>query len=274
MVHRQEAQTLAKKAVREEAHVQNGFAELFARLFRYICSIQERRTNLHPSELRGISEFLPEGLGAQKELCDDHRVVRCNRILEEGFDHESFKKCWIRLERKNPSWEAMARGMTSLKLQRCIRFMESDVRVFTRDILKTGGYGRSSRPPEERRHALAKSWPFGQIQSYIDYKAKWAGVSVEYVSASYTSKICHACGTINRNLKLTDRSWLCPQCGAKLDRDLNAAINIERRGRIRCLGEVRPGARGTDEAMKGNETAVGALIPQAETPKSSLQRRL
>ena len=40
-----------------------------------------------------------------------------------------------------------------------------------------------------------------------------------------------------------------------LDRDLNAAINIERRGKIRCLGEVRPGARGIDEAVKGNETS-------------------
>jgi transposase len=38
-----------------------------------------------------------------------------------------------------------------------------------------------------------------------------------------------------------------------LDRDLNAAINIERRGKIRCLGEARPGARDTDEAMKEGE---------------------
>ena len=33
---------------------------------------------------------------------------------------------------------------------------------------------------------------------------------VEYVSPSYTSKTCHVCGNINRKLKVTDRSWLCP----------------------------------------------------------------
>ena len=93
-------------------------------------------------------------------------------------------------------------------------------------------------------------------------------MSVEYVSPSYTSKKCNLCGFINRKLMLTERSWLCP-CGAKLDRDLNAAINIERRGKIRCLGEVRPGARGTDEAVKGNETMTKALVLQAEAPKSS-----
>ena len=93
---------------------------------------------------------------------------------------------------------------------------------------KGNGEGKARR----RRIAL---WPFRRLQSYIDYKARWAGVPVEYVSADYTSKTCHVCGFINRKLKLTDRSWLCPHCGAMLDRDLNAAINIERRGKIRCL---------------------------------------
>jgi len=125
---------------------------------------------------------------------------------------------------------------------------------------KGNGEGKARR----RRIAL---WPFRQLQSYIEYKAKWAGVPVEYDSPSYTSKKCNVCGSINRKLKLTERSCLCP-CGAKLDRDLNAAINIERRGKIRCLGEVRPGARGTDEVVKGNETTTPIL--RAEAPKSSL----
>jgi putative transposase-like DNA-binding protein len=72
-------------------------------------------------------------------------------------------------------------------------------------------------------------------------------------------------GRINKKLKITEKSWLCP-CGAKLDRDLNAAINIERRGKLRCLGEVRPGARGTDEAVKGNETTMAPIL-RAEAPK-------
>ena len=97
-------------------------------------------------------------------------------------------------------------------------------------------------------------WSFGTFQSYIVYKAAWEGVKVEFVSAVCTSQTCHMCHHINRKLKLTDRSWQCPQCGCRLDRDLNAAINIERRGKIPCPGEVRPGAQGTDEAVKGNPT--------------------
>ena len=73
--------------------------------------------------------------------------------------------------------------------------------------------GNGERTAKRRRIAL---WPFRQLQSYIDYKARWAGVPVEYVSPSYTSKKCNVCGYINRKLKLTDRSWLCPMwCHAR-----------------------------------------------------------
>ena len=127
---------------------------------------------------------------------------------------------------------------------------------------KRNGGSKASR----RRIAL---WPFRQFQEYLVYKARWAGVPTEYVSPSYTSKTCNMCGFINHNLKLTDRSWLCP-CGAKLDRDLNAAINIERRGKIKCLPMAQAGARGTNEAMMGNpeHDERRPAILRAEAPKS------
>ncbi len=115
------------------------------------------------------------------------------------------------------------------------------------------------------RRGRISLWPFRQLQGYIEYKAKWEGVQVEYVSPSRTSQTCQECGFVNRKLKLTDRSWRCPQCGCQLDRDLNAAINIERRGKIPCLGVVRPEARGMNEAVKGNGTTTPIL--RAEAPK-------
>lgn len=123
--------------------------------------------------------------------------------------------------------------------------------------------GNGDGPDKRRRIAL---WPFRRLQGYIEYKAKWEGVPIEYVSAARTSQICHVCGYLNRKLELTDREWQCPQCGCHLDRDLNAAVNIERRGKMPCLGEVRPGAQGTDEAMKGNP--MTPVILSAEALKS------
>ena len=41
-----------------------------------------------------------------------------------------------------------------------------------------------------------------------------------------SSKMCHKCGYVYKNLTLAEREWTCPVCGERLDRDLNAAINI------------------------------------------------
>ena len=41
-----------------------------------------------------------------------------------------------------------------------------------------------------------------------------------------SSKTCHECGYVYKNLTLGEREWTCPICGEHHDRDLNAAVNI------------------------------------------------
>ena len=50
-----------------------------------------------------------------------------------------------------------------------------------------------------------------------------------------SSKTCNHCGYINKNLKLSDRQWVCPQCGEVIERDYNAALNILEEG-LRIIG--------------------------------------
>lgn len=42
-----------------------------------------------------------------------------------------------------------------------------------------------------------------------------------------SSKTCYLCGHINKNLKLSNRTFECPECGFSIDRDLNAALNLK-----------------------------------------------
>jgi len=65
----------------------------------------------------------------------------------------------------------------------------------------------------------------------LTYKAEQYGCNLIVIPRFHpSSKSCSNCGCINNNLKLTDRVWLCPNCGLTLDRDLNAAINILNKG--------------------------------------------
>ena len=61
-----------------------------------------------------------------------------------------------------------------------------------------------------------------------------------------SSKTCSACGTVNADLK-RERMWICPNCGARHDRNLNAAINL--RNLIMPEGRGRSG-RGQDAVVQ------------------------
>lgn len=82
-----------------------------------------------------------------------------------------------------------------------------------------------------KNHCLAASIShasFGEIKRQLTYKCEWYGRSLQQVSRFYpSSQLCSHCGARNKEMKnLNRRTFTCPSCGFSLDRDLNAAINI------------------------------------------------
>jgi putative transposase len=75
------------------------------------------------------------------------------------------------------------------------------------------------------KHISDAGWASFTIQ--LVYKGEWYGCWVEKIDRYYpSSKTCCVCGYVNGDLTLKDRNWVCPDCGTKLERDLNAAVNI------------------------------------------------
>ena len=65
--------------------------------------------------------------------------------------------------------------------------------------------------------------------SILSYKAAEAGREFRKVNPAYTSQTCSSCGH-RQKMPLSERTYRCPECGLKLDRDVNAARNIKRLG--------------------------------------------
>ena len=90
-----------------------------------------------------------------------------------------------------------------------------------------------------KNHNLAESiceMNFGEFRRMLEYKAQWYNRKIVFVDRFYpSSKTCHNCGYINKNLTLNDRQWICHQCGEVIERDYNAALNILDEG-LRIIG--------------------------------------
>ena len=85
-----------------------------------------------------------------------------------------------------------------------------------------------------RNHKIAESIQelnFGEFRRMLEYKSKWYGRNLVFVDRFYpSSKTCNHCGYVNKTLKLSDRQWVCPDCGEIIERDYNAALNIRDEG--------------------------------------------
>ena len=99
----------------------------------------------------------------------------------------------------------------------------------------------------QRNHHLAGSVgdaSFGMFLTLLEYKCRWYGVNLVKIDRfAPSSKTCRKCGCVYKGLKLSERSWTCPECGAHHDRDFNAACNIKEFG-LKALpterGKVKP----------------------------------
>jgi putative transposase len=81
-----------------------------------------------------------------------------------------------------------------------------------------------------KNHKLAQAVSdsnFGEIRRQLDYKTSWHGVHLVVIDRFYpSSKTCSACGWRDEDQDLSDRVFVCEDCGSVLDRDENAARNI------------------------------------------------
>lgn len=89
---------------------------------------------------------------------------------------------------------------------------------------------------------------FGMFRRMLEYKCVQTGARLHIINRWYpSSKTCSNCGAVKAKLPLKERTYICDQCGLVIDRDLNAAINLDVAGSAPETlnargGRLKPGA--------------------------------
>ncbi len=138
-------------------------------------------------------------------------------------------------------------------------------------------YRRGNGQGEDYRFRL-NSWPHWKAKQMLEYKSAWEGVTTIPLTKSETygsSSECSACGKRTHNPEKGDaehrRMLWCQNCKTWTDRDVNAALNLSKRGLARFVSSrPRQESRSQQvteakekglagEAVKGNETTTPIL---------------
>lgn len=121
-----------------------------------------------------------------------------------------------------------------------------------------------------KNHKLAKAISnigFYEFRRQLEYKCKWYGKVLVVADRFYpSSKLCSGCKNKRTDLKLSHRTYKCPKCGLKLDRDLNAAINLSKY----TAEYAGINAGGDDKVHVGHKKSTGGRQRnqnQTKTPK-------
>ena len=120
-----------------------------------------------------------------------------------------------------------------------------------------------------RNHRLAKAVSdaaFGEFRRQLEYKTARTGTRLHVIDRWYpSSKICSKCGRMKAKLSLAERVYRCDGCGLVMDRDLNAAVNINVAG---SAPETVNAHRGTVRrgGQPGRATQVSVKCEPSERP--------
>ena len=97
-----------------------------------------------------------------------------------------------------------------------------------------------------KNHRLARvveDAAFAEFRRQLEYKTARTGARLHVIDRWYpSSKTCSNCGTVKAKLSLSERVYHCDKCGLVIDRDVNAAINIQVAGSAPETSNARGGS--------------------------------
>ena len=217
----------------------------FASFSMLITGDEYKRTHPHIKEIHreesvgidvGIKSalVLSDGIAVEnpKPLKQNLRKIkRLSRQLSKRA-HARTKQERLEGKKKSNNYRKL-----SVKLSNAQRRIANIRRDFTQKVttILTTHYGQIALEDLNvkgmaRNHRLAQAVSdvaFGELSRQVEYKSENNDVTVKRADRFYpSSKTCSVCGNVKHDLTLKDRTYRCDKCGAVMDRDYNASLNL------------------------------------------------
>ena len=161
---------------------------------------------------------------AEKKLAREQR--RLSHMVKDSSNYQKQKLKIARLHSKIKNQRNDFLHQLSIRLAR------------TYDVISIEDLNLSGMKKSLRLGKSVSDNGWGNFTAMLERKCRNNGALVIRVSKWFpSSKTCSCCGYIHHELELSDRTYVCPNCGAIIDRDINASINIDEEG-LRLLLET------------------------------------
>ncbi len=155
-----------------------------------------------------------------------HRHIRLRKKLQKKRTHSARR----RLKKLSGKERRFATNTNHVISKELVELAKRTKRAIALEDLT--GIRLRVRAVRRQQRARLSSWSFGQLRSFVEYKAKRAGVTVLFVDPRNTSRECPECGQISKSNRPSQAVFKCVECGCAGHADSIAASNIRGRAEV------------------------------------------
>jgi len=175
-------------------------------------------------------------------------------------------KRWARQQRRINRAHARAAAIRRDILHKQTTSLAQRHRVIVVETLNASGMRSAGGSRKKGLNRALADAALAEIRRMLGYKTRWYGSHLVAADRWFpSSKTCSGCGGRKPSLTLAERTYVCEHCGLKIDRDLNAAINLARLGDTLHTGETRTGTGSSPAATVTGGNGRGATQETATT---------
>ena len=205
---------------------------------QYYVSLVVETNNILPLEKTN------QNVGIDLGLADFATLSTGEKIRNQGFlekQHKKLGKAQQELSRKTIGSSNFAKlKLKVAKIHEKIAHQRKDyihkisyqlVKAYDTICMEDLDVSEMKETDRAKRNLRVSDVGWYELKRELEYKCKWYGKRLSVIDRYYpSSQICARCGHRDGKKEERIRSWICPRCQTKLDRDINASRNILKEG--------------------------------------------